>query len=229
MAVRDAIGGFTFAEFMGADWDDGVTVEVEAGSTRPNTSSEKLQTYMQLAQVGALDFMDEAQKIKMLEDLGMLNMRPGVEEDTKHAYKENAQFMEWARQAAQSISAIPDPEMQQMAAMQQMGTMPVRVVPIVDDHAVHFLTHRRLALTEDFKALPQPLQQGWYMHMQQHQADMILSKAIKGMGMPQGPTDGSQPGSGDGKGGGSAHAAPTRQMQGGESGGHESGGSNPAG
>jgi len=224
MAVRDAIGGFTFAEFLGADWDDGVTVEVEAGSTRPNTSSEKLQTYMQLAQVGALDFMDEAQKIKMLEDLGMLNMRPGVEEDTKHAYKENAEFMEWARQSAQSISAIPDPQMQAMAGMEMVQTMPVRVVPIVDDHAVHFLTHRRLALTAEFKALPQPIQQAWYMHMQQHQADMILSKAIKGMGMPQG----GEKGAGDGEGGGSAHAAPTREMQGGESG-NESGGSEGGG
>ena len=220
MAVRDAIGGFTFAEFMGADWDDGVTVEVEAGSTRPNTSSEKMQIYMQLGQVGALDFMDEAQKIKMLEDTGMLNMRPGVEEDTKHAYKENAEFMEWARQAREQLAAVSDPEMQAMAAQQLVMTMPVRVVPIVDDHAVHFLTHRRLALTADFKSLPQPIQQAWYMHLQQHQADMMLSKAIKGMGAPQGADEGGQAPSGPGgkeKGGGSPHAASTREMQGGES------------
>lgn len=228
MAVRDAIGGFTFAEFMGADWDDGVMVEVEAGSTRPNTSSEKLQTYMQLAQVGALDFMDEAQKIKMLEDLGMLNMRPGVEEDTKHAYKENAEFMEWARQGQEQLSAVPDPEMQAMAAMDMSQAMPVRVVPIVDDHAVHFLTHRRLALTADFKSLPQPFQQAWFAHMLQHQADMMLSKAIKGMGIAQGSDNGGESPTGPGgkeKGNGSPNQASTREMQGGKSGGDDAPGS----
>jgi len=229
MAIKDAIGGFTFQEFMGADWDDGVEVEVEAGSSRPHTQAEKLQMYMQLGQIGALDFMDEAQKIKMLEDLGMVNMRPGVEEDTKQAYKENAEFLEWARQSAEQIAAVQDPEMQEMAAQQLSVQMPVRVVPIVDDHAVHFLTHRRLALTEEFKALPMPIQQAWYMHMMQHQADMLASKALK---MPMAPPGGGgappgeeKPGGGPpgaGKpgappGGGSPHAAPTREMQGGVS------------
>jgi hypothetical protein len=227
MAVKDAIGGFTFAEFTGADWDDGVQVKVEAGSSRPQTQTEKKQTYMEMLQIGVLDPQDEAQKIKLLEDLGMLGMRPGVEEDTKHAYKENAEFMEWARGVGEKLAPLAaDPEMQAMAAQQEALAMPVRVVPIVDDHAVHFLTHRRLALTPDFKALPQPLQQAWYFHMMQHQGDMMMSKAIKGMGGPVGPAEGAppeggeQPGAKKGggpPGGGSAHAAPTREMQGGES------------
>ena len=218
MAIRDAVGGFTFREFLGADWDDGVEVEVEAGSTRPHTQSEKMQTYMELAQVGALDFMDEAQKIKMLEDLGMLNMRPGVEEDTKHAYKENATFMEWGRGIKEQLSNVPDPQMQIQMAMQFALQSPVNVTPIVDDHAVHFLTHRRLAMTEDFKTLPPPLQQLWYAHMVQHAADVQMSKIIKGMPPQMGnerPLGSGAPGAPPG--GGSANSAPTRQMQGGDS------------
>lgn len=267
MAIKDALGGYTFQEFEGADWDDGVEVEVEAGSARPRTSQEKMQTYMQLAQVGILDFMDEAQKVKMLEDLGLINMKPGVEEDTKHAYKENQQFMQWAReqgeqlqlmqgQMQQAAQGMP-PEAAQMMQEQMMGqmaaSMPVTVTPIVDDHAVHFLTHRRLAMTDDFKSLPQPFQMMWYSHMMQHKADILTSKI---MNMPMNPAPQSGPGNlggggpqggggsslppgdrnaeakksqggsgrppGSGKhgappGGGSAHSAPTREMQGGES------------
>lgn len=225
LAIKDAIGGFTFAEFLGADWDDGVQVEVEAGSTRPHTQTEKLQVYMELGKIGALDFMDDAQKIKMLEDLGMLNMRAGVEEDTKHAYKENAEFMDWARQIAEQLQAVPDPEMQEMMAVQMSMSMPVRVVPIVDDHAVHFLTHRRLAMTAEFKAMPQPLQQVWFMHMMQHKADIQMSKILNAPMTPPAPSEatsgasspGGPPGAGDGKGGGSPHAGGSKNLQGGES------------
>lgn len=216
-AIKDAIGGFTFQEFMGADWDDGVEVEVEAGSSRPHTQAEKQTTYMELAQIGALDFTDEAQKVKMLEDLGMVNMRPGVEEDTKHAYKENAEFLGWARQQAESLQAVTDPQMQEMLAMQAAAQMPVHVVPIVDDHAVHFLTHRRLALTEEFKLLPSQIQQAWYMHMLQHQADMMASKIIKGMMPPGGPTAEGAGKPGAPPGGGSPEQASTRDVNGGES------------
>lgn len=227
LAIKNAVGGFTFQEFMGADWDDGVEVEVETGSTRPKSQAEKMQMYMQLGQTGVLDFMDESQKVKMLDDLGLMNMRPGVEEDQKDAYQENAQFMEWARQIAQNLQAVPDPAMRQMFAQQLAMQMPVRVVPIVDDHAVHFLTHRHLAMTPEFKALPPEIQQAWYMHMMQHQGDVMMSKIIKQM--PQAPGNGPPqqslaPGqqSGGGKpgagpGGGSPHQAPTREMQGGQS------------
>lgn len=215
LAIKNAVGAFTFQEFIGADWDDGVQVEVEAGSTRPHTQQEKMQSYVELAQIGVLDFMDEAQKVKMLEDLGMINMRPGVEEDQKDAFKENAKFMEWARQQAEQLQAIMDPEMQMMAAQQMAVTLPVRVVPIVDDHAVHFLTHRRLAQTDEFQALPEPIKAAWYMHMMQHQGDVMASKILKMAMQPQG-----QPG--DGKagappGGGSANQASEKQNAGGES------------
>lgn len=222
-AIKDAVGGYTFQEFLGADWDDGVDVQVEAGSTRPHTQQEKLTAYIQLAQIGVLDFMDEAQKIKMLEDTGFINMRAGVEEDSKCAYKENAEFMKWAKEFAEKMMMIPPDDMDGMERLwgEYSTTPPIMVTPIVDDHAVHFLTHRRLALTEDFKALPEPVKQFFYVHMMSHQVDMMASKALKIPEMAsrnagvQGAMGAGKPGAPPG--GGSAHQGSTKEINGGES------------
>lgn len=232
MATRDAIGGFTFSEFVGADWDDGVDVEVEAGSSRPHTQGEKLQTYMELAQTGILDFQDEAQKIKMLEDVGLLNMKPGVEEDTKAAYKENADFLQWARNFVEQANQMGgegqpmDPMAMELMLSQAMTQVPIHVIPIVDDHSVHFLTHRRLCMTDEFKNFPPQLQQVMYAHMMQHMADLPLSKinmmTAQAMGQ-QGQEGAGKPGTGPGNG--SPAQASTKEMGGGESGGTDAPGS----
>lgn len=218
MAIKNALGGYTFSELQAADWDDGIDVEVEAGSSRPHTQAEKMQAYMQMAQVGVLDFTDEAQKIKMLEDLGFVNMRPGVEEDQKQAYRENAEFMEWARQLKEQILTQPLTEADGLMA-EAMSNHPIMVEPLVDDHAVHFLTHRRLCLSDEFRELPHQFKDIMFMHMLQHQADLPLSKinqlTMLNAQQAQQPGQG-KPGSGPG--GGSADAAPLKEMDGGESG-----------
>jgi hypothetical protein len=227
-AIRDAIGGFTFSEFLGADWDDGVDVEVEAGSSRPHTQTEKLQTYMELAQVGILDLQnDEAQKIKMLEDVGLLNMKPGVEEDTKHAYKENAEFLQWARSFTEQAQMVQDPAQLEFMLSNAMSQVPITVVPIVDDHSVHYLTHRRLCMTEEFKSLPPPIQQVMYSHMMQHMADLPLSKLnlMTAQAMSQGGQEKGDGKPGAGPGGGSPAQASTKEMGGGQSGGTDAPGS----
>src|SRR5712664_3047593 len=103
-----------------------------------------------------LDMTYKAQVIKVLEDTGMLNMIPGVQEDTKQAYRENAEFMAWAKQLYQAVMDSPgagDPQAQQQMNM-MMSQPPIIVHPLVDAHDVHFLTHRRLCLTDEFKQLP---------------------------------------------------------------------------
>jgi DNA-directed RNA polymerase subunit RPC12/RpoP len=183
-AVKNAIGGWSFQEFMAADWDDGVDIQVEAGSARPKTQMQKLQTYLYLAQAGILNLADAAQKIKILEDVGMSNLLPGVQEDTKAAYKENADFMQWAQQATQAImnSNIMTAEGQQ-AAQAPMADQPIMVHPLVDEHSLHFLTHRRLCLTEEFKALPDQIQNIMFQHMLQHKQDQQMSMMV-----PQAPS-----------------------------------------
>jgi hypothetical protein len=196
-AVENAIGGWTFHEFMAADWDDGVDIKVEAGSARPKTQQEKMQNYIALGQSGLIDLTDKAQVIKILEDTGMLNMIPGVQEDTKQAYRENAVFMAWAKQLTQMVmdgAGVADVESQENFNL-TMSTPPIMVIPIVDAHDVHFLTHRRLTLTDEFKALPDLVQKVMYDHMMQHQMDFGQSQ-IK---IPVGP------------GMGSAQPAPARQ------------------
>jgi hypothetical protein len=219
MAIKNALGGYTFAELQAADWDDGVDVEVEAGSSRPHTQAEKLQTYMQLGQTGVLDFTDEAQKIKMLEDLGFMNMKPGVEVDSRAAYRENSEFMEWAKGMKQAILESPVPDIEGILA-HGMSQMPIMVEPLIDDHALHFLTHRRLALTDEFRDLPTQFKDVFMMHMLQHQADLPMSKIntqtmMSAQAAVSGPGQGAP---GAGPGGGSPGAAPLKEMDGGESG-----------
>lgn len=180
-SVKNALGGWTFHEFMASDWDDGVDIHVESGSARPKTQQEKLQTYMSLGQAGLLNLQDKAQVVKILEDVGMLNLIPGVQEDTKQAYKENAEFMQWAQQASSIVeqgTGAADGDMAQQFD-QHMAAPPITVNPIVDAHDVHFLTHRRLALTDDFKQLPTVCQKVMFDHMMQHQQDMGQSQIMQ--------------------------------------------------
>jgi len=171
-SVRNAIGGFTFQEFAAADWDDGVDVKVEAGSTRPHTQGQKLQTYASIAQLGLLNMGDQSQVIKILEDVGMQNLLPGVEEDTQASYKENADFMAWAKQISDTALQVDinTPQGQTMIEEAMLG-MPIMVTPLVDHHPLHFLTHRRLALTQEFKMLPDMCKAVFYQHMFQHKQD----------------------------------------------------------
>lgn len=171
-AVKNAVGGFTFSEFLASDWDDGVDIQVEAGSARPKSQQEKLQTYEMAIQSGLIDVTDQAQRIKILEDTGLQNLLPGVEEDTKIAYKENADFMQWAGDLVQKASAEPVMGMQTHNDIdQQMQAQPLEVHPLVDNHSVHFLAHRRLCLTDEFQGLPDGAKQFMFSHMMQHQMD----------------------------------------------------------
>ena len=182
-AVKNALGSYTFTEFMGADWDDGVDIQVEAGSARPKTQSEKLQTYLSLVQAGILNIADMNVKIKILEDTGLINMLPGVEEDTRAAYKENADYMAWGASLTQKLqTAQMNTTSGQQQANFELSHMPIMVLPLVDDHAVHFMTHRRLCLTQEFKGLPDAVQQVMFQHMLQHKQDLMQS-----MNMPQAP------------------------------------------
>lgn len=173
-AIKNALGGFTFKEFAQADWDDGVDISVEAGSTRPKTQAEKLQMYGQLLQAQLLDPLDQAQRIKILEDTGNIHLLVGAEEDTQEAYKENAKFMQWAQQIASTVMSgthAGDPMMQQ-SVDQMLSLAPIMVHPVVDNHAVHFLSHRRLCLTDEFKNLPEQAQQFMFAHMTEHKLDI---------------------------------------------------------
>ena len=185
-SVRNAIGGWTFQEFLAADWDDGVDIQVESGSARPHTQQEKLQTYLTLGQAGILNLADQSQVIKILEDIGMMNLLPGVEEDTKVAYQENQQFMQWA---GDMMRFMLGPQSGDVAAVQaEMARMPLKVNPIVDENALHFLTHRRLALTAEFKNLPAQIQQPLFDHMGGHKESLFLSKLIPQAPSPPSPS-----------------------------------------
>ena len=196
-AIKDMMGGYSFQTFMNADWDEGVDISVEAGSARPRTQQQKLQTYIQLAQFGLINIKDETQKVKILQDVGLSNLLPGVEEDTKAAYNENANFMEWARNLMK-VASSPSLPMQDLNSqgVNQLQTAMMSlpdgralaevfiVQPLVDNHALHFLTHRRFALSQEFRSLPEMAKQKFYEHMAEHQQMLMMSMVMPGMGVP---------------------------------------------
>lgn len=201
-AAKNAVGGWTFQQFLAADWDDGIEIQVESGSARPHTQQEKLQTYMYLGQAGIINMADQAQVIKILEDVGMTNLLPGVEEDTQAAYQENREFLEWAQKLAQEILMHPDILSEPDVVTTAMTKMPLKANPIVDNAALHFLTHRRLALSPEFKALPDQLQIPLFAHMQEHKDQLLMSALI-----PQMPPSG-----GGGGGMGKQQNIPSQQI-----------------
>lgn len=175
----------------------------------------------QALQWGLLNPQDPEQKMKIFEEMGMTHLLPGAEADTKVVAEENARFMTWAQQ---TVSELEDGETEpEIALPHLMSTFPVKGNPIIDHHPTHVVHHRRLALTDAFRSLPDILQQMFIQHIvKDHLVYMFQEAAMGNMGttslmagmLPQPQTTGAQrqqsgnpepgkkPGSGKGPGGG---------------------------
>ena len=219
-AVAKAAGSWQFMEFLGSDIGE-VDIRVEAGSTRPRSQASRQMLVGQALQWGLLNPQDPEQKMKVFEEMGMTHLLPGAEADTKVVAEENARFMTWAQQAVTALeSGEIDPE---VALAQLIATFPIKGSPIIDHHPTHTVHHRRLALTDAFRSLPDIIQQMFIQHItQDHLIYMFAEAASGGMGttslmagmLPQpsapggraqeksGNPRGKQPGQGNGPGGG---------------------------
>ena len=221
-AVAKAAGSWQFMEFLGSDIGE-VDIRVEAGSTRPRSQASRQMLVGQALQWALLNPNDPEQKMKIFEEMGMTHLLPGAEADTKVVAEENARFMTWAQQA---VAALQDGQVPPEVALPQLlATFPVHGSPIIDHHPTHVVHHRRLALTDAFRSLPQVLQQLFIQHIvQEHLIYMFQEAVAGGMGTtslmagmlpqtPQGgggptqqqsgnPSPGKQPARGKGPGGG---------------------------
>lgn len=182
-AVAKAAGSWQFMEFLGADLGE-VDIRVEAGSTRPKSQAGRQMLISQGLQWGLLNPNDPEQKMKIFEELGMVNLLPGAEADTKVVAEENAKFMAWAQQVKTSLESMEgdddfDPQMG-VAAM--MASFPLKGNPIIDHHPTHLVHHRRLALTDAFRQLPQVLQDMYTQHILQAHYQYMFMEQMTGMG-----------------------------------------------
>jgi len=183
-AVSKAAVSWQFIEFLGSDLGD-VDIRVEAGSTRPKSAAGRQMLLQQMFQMGAINMLDPEQRIKVFEEMGAQSLLPGADADIKVVAEENAKFMAWANQ---SKDIIADSEMKGIPPLAMtvllQQTFPLKGNPILDHHPTHLIHHRRFGQSEEFRALPEALQQMYVMHMvYAHYLPMMAEGQIGPMGV----------------------------------------------
>ena len=94
-------------------------------------------------------------------------MLPGVERDTEAAMRENAEYLRWAKNLA--AAAIESQRPEDLQTLLSLAPPPIKISLLVDEHVNHFIYHRRFALTDDYRALPEPFKRWWEdAHMAGH-------------------------------------------------------------
>lgn len=165
--AKNEFGQWTQQQFLKSDLSMDVDIRVESGSFRPKSSMSKLDAMQRLQAMGALDARYPEQRMRMLEEAGMVSMIPGVERDTEAAMRENAEFLQWAKGMTAATMQTQGPE--EMARVLAMSPPPVSLSLLVDEHVNHFLYHRRFALTDEYRALPEQFKRWWEdVHMAGH-------------------------------------------------------------
>lgn len=139
----------------------------------------------QALQWGLLNPNDPEQRMKIFEEMGMTSLLSGAEADTKVVAEENEKFMTWAQQVQQQLEAQMEqneniPPQQIMAAI--MSTFPLEGNPVLDHHPTHLVHHRRLGLTDKFRALPKVLQDMFVQHILQAHYMYAAAEQASGMG-----------------------------------------------
>jgi len=157
--AKNEFGQWTQQQFLKSDLSMDVDIRVESGSVRPKSSISKLDAMQRLQAMGALDARYPEQRLRMLEESGMLSMIPGVERDTEAAMRENAEFLRWARGMQAAMKEMQGPE--ELARLMEISKPPVTLSLLVDEHINHFLYHRRFALSDEYRSLPDPFKRWW--------------------------------------------------------------------
>lgn len=190
---KNEVGQWTEQQFLKSDLSADIDIRVESGSVRPKSSLSKLDSMQRLQAMGVLDARYPEQRLKMLEESGMMSMIPGVERDTEAAMRENAEFLRWARGMGVALQQVQGPEA--MAQLMQVSPPPVSLSLLVDEHINHFIFHRRFALTDEYRALPDQFKRWWEdVHMAGHldaYQQLIARGGVPGQLpplMPQQPT-----------------------------------------
>jgi len=182
-AVAQAAGSWQFMEFLGSDLGE-VDIRVEAGSTRPKSQAGRQMLVQQALQWGLVNPNDPEQRLKLSEELGMTHLLMGAEADTKVVAEENMRFMSWAHQVSKQIEEeqrnpqVPPEEL----VILLLQTFPLKGNPVLDHHPTHLVHHRRFALGEEFRSLPEVIQNVFVQHILLAHYPYMLQEIATGMG-----------------------------------------------
>ncbi len=180
-AIARAAGSWQFMEFMGSDIGE-VDIRVEAGSTRPRSQAGRQMLIGQALQWGLLNVNDPEQKMKIFEQLGMADILPGAEADVKVVAEENAKFMAWAQSIAKVMGEAGQ-ELEDEVVMQLLASSPLKGNVILDHHPTHMAHHRRLGISDAFRALPESIQNIFVQHIMAEHMMPAMAEQATGMGI----------------------------------------------
>ncbi|MGH2621679.1 MAG: hypothetical protein ACRDHG_14090, partial [Anaerolineales bacterium] len=128
---------------------------------------------------------DPEQRMKIFEEMGAVSLMPGAEADIKIVAEENSKFMTWAQSVARQLKDVAkngDEIPPEMLLQLIQTTSPLKPNPIIDHHPTHLVHHRRFALTEEFRALPDMAKALFIQHMIQAHYMPMLAELQTGIG-----------------------------------------------
>lgn len=174
---RTPAGGWTFDEFKKADLTGMITIVIEDGSNAPKTALGKRANIQQLQTLMLLDPNSTEQRYAIFQELGALELAPGLDADVKSALREQYLWEQWF-----------DKNMQ--------GVPPLVRYPW-DNDQVHLSENRKWmnsdAVMDRIKKLPLPLQGPIILmlgnHLMEH-ASQLVQQAPAGGAPGAGPTPG---------------------------------------
>lgn len=134
-------------KFSRAQLTGGVDVIVEAGSSVPKNSVATQALIQDLQAMQVINPTDPETQMNILKQFGMSSLIGSADDNMNQAERETWEF-------------------------QAQGVVPV-LNPIVDSHIAHILSHKRFALSGDFKKLDPTAQAIWMQHIAEHQMAMM--------------------------------------------------------
>lgn len=147
---------WTIRSIRSADLNGGVDIDVEAGSARPKSLLEKRAAAEQALSMGLFDLTDPTVRLKFMNLLGIPEFMEPLKADDEHVAREHATLMEWAKSTVDPETGGLRQDMPPEAVM-----LPVQVDPLLDNHELHLARHRPWMLSDEYRSLPDYVQQAF--------------------------------------------------------------------
>lgn len=141
------------ARFNGATLLGSLDVKVDAGSAIPKNTVGTQSLIQDLLGGGVINPQDPETQQAILEEFSMSRLLGSADLNVQQAQREAYDFF------------------------QGKPPMPPIVDPVIDNHMVHIIEHKKCGLKSDFKTLPPEVQMIWRQHIMEHEMAMAPAPA----------------------------------------------------
>lgn len=138
-------------KFMVADLVGGVNLAIDYNGLFRKSNATKRADIELLLTMQVLNPMDPETNWQILQAFGETSLKGSTDLDVGEAVKEADDFIDKG--------------------------VPPQLVPLVQNSMVHIMKHKDFAKTDEFKEMPQEMQQYWFMHIELHMQDLMAQQA----------------------------------------------------